>query len=48
MIVMEYVTRFTELERFGDDYVATDMAKVRIFENELKLSIKGKIAGLCL
>ena len=29
MTVMEYVVRFTELARFGDDYVATDMAKVR-------------------
>ena len=29
MIMMEYVARFTELARFGDDYVATDMAKVR-------------------
>ena len=29
MTVMEYVARFTELARFGDDYVATNMAKVR-------------------
>ena len=29
MTVMEYVARLTELARFGDDYVATDMAKVR-------------------
>ena len=48
MIVMEYVARFTELAHFGDDYVATDMAKVRRFENELKLSIRGKIVGLRL
>ena len=48
MIVMEYVARFIELTRFGDDYVATDMAKVRRFENELKLSIQGKIVGLRL
>ena len=48
MIVMEYVARFTELTRFGDDYVATDMAKVRRFENGLKLSIRGKIMGLRL
>ena len=27
--VLEYVAKFTELTRFGDDYVATDMAKVR-------------------
>ena len=48
MTVMDYVTRFTELTRFADDYVATDMAKVRRFENGLKLSIWGKIVGLCL
>ena len=29
--VMEYVAKFTELARFDDDYVATDMAKVRKF-----------------
>ena len=46
--VMEYVARFTELARFGDDYVATDMAKVRRFENGLKCSIRGKIVGLHL
>ena len=48
MIVMEYMARFTELARFGDDYVATYMAKVRRFENGLKLSIRGKIVGLRL
>ena len=48
MTVMEYVARFTELARFGDDYVATDMAKVRRFENGLKFSIWGKIVGLRL
>ena len=41
MIVMEYVAKFTELTRFDDDYVATDMAKVRKFEDGLKLSIRG-------
>ena len=46
MIVMEYVARFTELARFSDDYVATDMAKVRRFENGLELSIWGKIVRL--
>ena len=46
MTVMEYMARFTELARFGDDYVATDMAKVRIFANGLKLSIRGNIVGL--
>ena len=31
MIVLEYMAKFTELACFADDYVATDMAKVRIF-----------------
>ena len=48
MTVMEYMARFTNLARFGDDYVATDMAKVRRFENGLKLSNRGKIVGLRL
>ena len=48
MIVLEYVAKFTELARFADDYVATDMAKVRKFEDGLKLSIRGKIVGLLL
>ena len=48
MTVMEYVARFTELAHFTDDYVATDMAKVRRFENGLKLSIRGRIVGLRL
>ena len=48
MTVMEYMARFTELARFGDDYVAIDMTKVRRFENGLKLSIRGKIVGLRL
>ena len=48
MIVMEYVAKFTKLARFANDYVATDMAKVRKFENGLKLSIRGKIIGLIL
>ena len=39
MIVLEYVTKFIELARFGDDYVATDMAKGRKFEDGMKLSI---------
>ena len=46
--VLEYVANFTELTLFGDDYVATDMAKVRKFEDSLKLSIWGKILGLLL
>ena len=48
MIVLEYVAKFTKLARFGDDYVASDMAKVRKFEDGLKLSIRGKIVGLLL
>ena len=48
MSVMEYVARFTKLARFADDYVATDMAKVRRFENGLKSSIRGRIVGLLL
>ena len=48
MIFMEYVAKFIELARFGDDYVATDMAKVRKFEDGLKLSIRGKIVGFLL
>ena len=48
MTVMDYVARFTELARFTDDYVATDMAKVRRFENGLKLSIRARIVGLRL
>ena len=27
--MLEYVAKFTKLARFGDDYVATDMAKVQ-------------------
>ena len=46
--MMDYVARFTELARFADDYVATDMAKVRRFENGLELSIRGRIVGLRL
>ena len=46
--VMDYVARFTKLARFFDDYVATDMAKVRRFENGLKLSIRARIVGLRL
>ena len=48
MTVIEYVARFTELARLADDYVATDMTKVRRFENGLKLFIRGKIVGLRL
>ena len=48
MTVMDYVTRFAKLARFVDDYVATDMAKVRRFENGLRLSIRARIVGLRL
>ena len=48
MTVLEYVAKFIELTRFGDDYVATYMAKVRKFENGLKFSIRRKIVGLLL
>ena len=46
--MMEYVAKFTELARFADDYVATNMAKVRRFEDDLKLSIQEKIIGFLL
>ena len=46
--MMDYVARFTELARFADDYVATDMSKVRRFENGLELSIRARIVGLRL
>ena len=42
MTMLEYVAKFIELAHFRDDYVATDMAKVRKFEDGLKLSIRGK------
>ena len=45
---MDYVTRFTKLARFADDYVATDLAKIRRFENGLKLAIRARIVGLFL
>ena len=45
MIVLEYIAKFTESSHFGDNYVAKDMAKVRKFEDSLKLSIRGKIVG---
>ena len=48
MTLLEYVAKFTELARFADDYVATDMAKVKKFEDGLKLSIWGKIVGFLL
>ena len=47
MNVMDYVARLTELARFADYYVAMDMAKVMRFEKGMKLSIQGRIVGLC-
>ena len=46
--MLEYVAKFTELARFADDYVAIDMAKLRKFEDGLKLSIQGKIVRFLL
>ena len=46
MTVIEYVTRFTKLALFADDYMATDVGKVRKFENEIKLPIRARIVGL--
>ena len=46
--VIDYVARFTELARFADDYEATDLAKVRRFENGLNLSIRARTVGLRL
>ena len=43
MTVLQYVAKLTELSRFADDYMATDMARVKKFEDGLKLSIWGKI-----
>ena len=48
MTEIEYMAKFTELDHFSNDYVATDMAKVRRFKNGLKFSIRGKIVGLLL
>ena len=48
MTVMDYATRFTEIARCADDYVVTNLAKVRRFENGLKLSIRAGIIGLRL
>ena len=48
MTVLEYVAKFTELSCFRDDYVVIDMVKVWKFEDGMKLSIRGKIAGFLL
>ena len=46
--MLKCVAKFTKLACFIDDYVATNMAKVRKFEDGLKLPIRGKILGLLL
>ena len=46
--MLKYTAKFTELAHLANDYVATDMEKVRKFEDGLKLSIWDKIAGLLL
>ena len=46
MTMLKYVVKFMELARFANDYVVKDMAKVKKFEDGLKLSIRGKIVGL--
>ena len=46
--MLEYIAKFTELTNFGDDYVATNLAKVRNFADGLKLPIRGKIVGFLL
>ena len=48
MTVLEYIAKFTELAHFGDDYIAIDIAKVRKFEDGLKLSIQIMIVGFLL
>ena len=47
MTVIEYVARFTELARFAND-CGHRCGQVKRFENGLRLSIRGKIVGLCL
>ena len=46
--MLKCLAKLTELARFIDDYVATNMVKVRKFEDCLKLPIRGKIVGLLL
>ena len=48
LTMIEYVAGFIELAHFADDYVATDMAKVRRLENGMRLSIRSRIVGLRL
>ena len=46
--MLQYMAKFTKLAHFADDYVATNTAKVRKFEDGMKLSIRGEIVGLLL
>ena len=46
--MLKYVAKFIELALFAYDYMTMDMAKVRKFEDGLKLFIWGKIVGLLL
>ena len=39
MTMLKYVAKFIELAHFTDDFVAINMAKVRKFEDDMKLSI---------
>ena len=48
MTILKYVAKFIELAHFTNDYVTMEIAKVRKFEDGLKLSIQGKIMGLLL
>ena len=43
--MMQYVTKFIKLAHFVDDFMATNVAKVRRFEDGLKLVIRGKVVG---
>ena len=43
MTILDYVAKFKEFAHFGDNYVATDAAKVKKFKDGRKLSIRGKI-----
>ena len=43
MTVLDYVARFTELAHFGDDYVATNAAKVGKFREWAKVVHPGQV-----
>ena len=45
MTVLDYVARFKELACFRNNYMATEVAKVRKFKDGVKLSIRGMIVG---